>query len=613
MLKLTKSSKIDFDQYVRDLEKLGFIYASKDDMYDVCSYLQMKANTLRTICCDVMSARSGYVYNSLDKQSVGNYLMNVEHVPENMIYKKSKTTGNYGVSLDSKKVLGPLYDRGFAREFIYYYKEWNSVKNISGSLSKIIDKMVPTDKVDYLGRTLSKITFQEITEAPNRRVYYVNTSLQQIPSIANVAIKAPKGYVLVSGDFKQSDVRIAYSLMLKDESNINLMTTSDDIYEVFARMFLGDEFDKNYFLEHRKEFKVNTLAPIYGATGGLTDFSSKFISKANRYLESAPVYQEYVRRVNKNINLNVKLNPSSGIYSPVYVTSYFGFEQPVQIDYGYGNTDSLKTKLRDKVLNTPIQTGTSEIVIATERAIMNDFAKEGITPENGGIYAYMNRHDELLFLLKEDYLDKAYIFQQNEDVIVDDWIPLKTEFTFSTQYDKEDEELNKYAHSFYRAPEPLPRDYLNSNSVFMPVEDIGEIFIGINSDSEMGTTFVSFFDPSVNKVSFEAYKSVNPDEIISGVVGAVTRNAKTFLKKGCSRLIVYNSLGVESSTVANNLSVVLSSNGNATELSKANLLSIYCDNDYREQSNLPVIENSTLTNSMGYIKSVLRNGELLEE
>lgn len=613
MLRLTKDSFIDFDGYVRDLDYLGFIYASKEDMISVCNDLNYKVNTLKTICVDIMTSRSGYVYNKLDRKSIGNYLLHAENAPESVVYKRSKTTGNVDISLDSKKVLDPLYDRGYAREFIYHYKKLSSLKSILGSLSKIVDRMVPSDRVDSEGRPLYKITFREINEAPNRRVYYTDTSLQQIPKIANSALKAPKGYVLVSGDFKQSDVRIAYSLMLKDPSNIKLMTSSDDIYEVFARMFLGDDFDKEFFLENRKDFKVNTLAPIYGATGGLTSFASNFITKANNYLETAPRYQEFVKRINKQIDLNIKLNPKSGIYSPIYVNSYFGFEQPVQIDYEYGKTEILKSKLRDKVLNTPIQTGTSEIVIATERAIMDSFAKEGITPENGGIYAYMNRHDELLFLLKEDYLDKSYIFQEHEDVIVDDWIPLKTEFSFSIEYDKDNESLNEYAHSFYRDPEPLPKDYLNSSTNYMPIEETKEIYVGNKYSEQLGCYFVSFLDLDKELVSFESYNTTNMDDVVNGILTTLSRNSQNFIDEDITKVIVYNAFGLSSSTVLNNLLVVFMPDGSATDLARASLFALYCCNETMETNGLVSESNSTLDNSIGYIRRILSNGELLKD
>lgn len=612
MLRLTKDSFIDFDGYVRDLDYLGFIYASKEDMISVCNDLNHKVNTLKTICVDIMTSRSGYVYNKLDRKSIGNYLLHAENAPESVVYKRSKATGNVDISLDSKKVLDPLYDRGYAREFIYHYKKLSSLKSILGSLSKIVDRMVSSDKIDSEGRPLHKITFREINEAPNRRVYYTDTSLQQIPKIANSALKAPKGYVLVSGDFKQSDVRIAYSLMLKDPSNIKLMTSSDDIYEVFARMFLGDDFDKEFFLENRKDFKVNTLAPIYGATGGLTSFASNFISKANKYLETAPRYQEFVKRINKQIDLNIKLNPKSGIYNPIYVNSYFGFEQPVQIDYEYGKTEILKSKLRDKVLNTPIQTGTSEIVIATERAIMDSFAKEGITPENGGIYAYMNRHDELLFLLKEDYLDKSYIFQEHEDVIVDDWIPLKTEFSFSIEYDKGNESLNEYAHSFYRDPEPLPKDYLNSSTNYMPIEETKEIYIGNKYSEQLGCYFVSFLDLDKELISFESYNTNSIDDVVNGILTTLSRNSQNFIDEDITKIIVYNAFGLSSSTVLNNLLVVFMPDGSATDLARASLFALYCCNETMETNGLVPESNSTLDNSIGYIRRILSNGELLK-
>ena len=605
MLKLTKGIDLDFERYLDDLNELGFIYASRKDLSRVYEYVNAQVETLRTLCVEIMTSKSGYSYNNLDSKQIANYLIYFERCPENMIFKRGK------LSLDSKKVLKPLFDKGFAQEFISMYMQFTSSRSIRGYLRKIIEDLEKTDEVDSSGNNLYRIRFAEIKEAPNRRVYYNNKSIQQIPSIANVALKAPSDYVIVSGDFKQSDVRIAYSLFLKDSSNINLMTSSDDIYEVYARMFLGDSFDKNYFKEHRDEFKVLTLAPVYGAKSGMTPFANNYISKANEYLKHCDRYQEYLRRINKHIDLNM-LNGRSGIGLPLYITSYFGFEQAVSLPpYSTYDVKKARTDLINKALNVPVQTGTSEIVVATERAIMDKFAEVGVTSENGGIYAYMNRHDELVFLLKADNLKYSYIFQEHEDVIVDDWIPLKIEFEYQTTYKQPNEEVTKLAKSFYKPKEELPKNYLESNSTYMPISDICEIGLGYSANLDLGVTFVSFYDSVKRKVSFEVYNTTNCDELLNGIIGTISRNSKEFIDSGVQKLIIYSTLSTEKSLSISNLLINLSSKCEASVLSDAKTLALYCEDDFLKQKGLPKKNSEVIQDSLPFIKSVLSNGELI--
>lgn len=77
---------------------------------------------------------------------------------------------------------------------------------------------------------------------------------------------------------------------------------------------------------------------------------------------------------------------------PFAVKSYFGHEEII-------NVDSYDRNPLFKALNTPIQAGTSEVVILTVNKILDMFYELGYTEDD--VSVYMVRHDEPVFKVKE--------------------------------------------------------------------------------------------------------------------------------------------------------------------------------------------------------------------
>ena len=69
----------------------------------------------------------------------------------------------------------------------------------------------------------------------NLRFNYSNENIISFPKEISAMIKAPEGHILAWGDFAQSDARIAYNTLLKDEENYKYISAfPDDIYAGFA-------------------------------------------------------------------------------------------------------------------------------------------------------------------------------------------------------------------------------------------------------------------------------------------------------------------------------------------------------------------------------------------
>lgn len=594
MLKLTKDHIINFSSYLEDLEKLGYVYVSRKILDDTIERLYSQVETLAYRCKDIMACRSAYYYCDLSKKVVIKYLQQYENCPESMFWiKKSQSE-----SLNTKQVLEPLLERGFAKEFITTYIDYMSKKTIRENLSKMVERLEFCDEKDYAGEPLYKLFFT-YEEKVNLRVYTKNYNIQGIPKECSRCLRAPQGYVIVSGDFKQSDLRIAYSLLLMSEENLPIMMSYSDSYEALARILMGDKFDLEHFKTHRNTaYKKDSLAPIYGATTASTQASTEYVRAANKYLASCPNYAEYKRRLMKLIDLDL----------PVKVTSYFGNTQRVEASIGNYNKQKIRNEKLNFALNSPIQTGTSEIVISVERSIMDAFAKVGATPENGGIYAYLNRHDELLFLLNTDYLEYAYIFQEHQTVQVDNWIPLQIEFNFTREYTKEDDEIQQLAERYFKPAEIVPVPKYTPEDVYIPAQDVLEVGIGLYKMTAIGKTVISYYDYIKNRVSYELCPSTDEDRIYESVQTKLAINANNLKEQeDVNAIYACTNLVLADTSVFANVFIKFTPNYSSKVHILAQDLAEYMAYRYCKRENIPFTMNPSLHASMERVARISAN------
>lgn len=591
MLKLSKDHIVDFNTYLDDLEYLGYVYVNRKLLDDTIERLYSQVETLAYRCKDIMACRSAYYYCDLSKKVVIKYLQQYENCPESMFWTKKSQSE----SLDAKKVLEPLIERGFAKEFLSTYIEYMSRKTVRENLVKMVERLEVSDKKDFKGEQLYKLYFS-YEKKVNLRVYTKNYNIQGMPKECSRCLTAPEGYVIVSGDFKQSDLRIAYSLMLMSEENLPIMMRYDDKYEAMARILMGDKFDLEHFKTHRNSaYKKDSLAPIYGATSASTQASTEYVKAANRYLASCPNYAEYKRRLVKMIDLDL----------PVKVTSFFGNTQRVEASVGNYNKQRIRTEKLNFALNSPIQTGTSEIVSSVERSIMDAFAKVGATPENGGIYAYLNRHDELLFLLSTDYLEYSHIFQDHQIVQVDNWIPLEIEFSFSREYTKEDDEVQKLAERYYKPAEILPMPKYSEEARYIPAQDVLEVAVGICKLSSINKTVISYYDYIKSRVSYELCPSTDEDIIYQSVQTKLAINANNLkAQEDVNAMYVCTDLVLKDTSVFANIFIKFTPNYSSNVYIQAQTLAEYMAYKYCTREKIPFTMSPSLEASMDKVAMI---------
>ena len=516
MIKFTKNSYVDIEKYEARLKSVPYIVLDVPRMSSIRKYNLNVQTTLYKLTQACIAANSGNRYASLSKDNMYRYLVEYEGVPDRRI----GSTPNGDISMDVNKYLKPLYEDGYAQEFLSLYLEYVGIKKSNSDIGSIIsDCYIPIDD-DH--PDLRQCTFN-VAQRDNLRFFYNNVNVVNIPKIYNDCIVAPPGYVLVAGDFAQSDFRIAYNLLLRDETNSEIMDNEEDKYTGMAKILakaFNEDFDEDKFKAERKIFKTNALGPLYGKERARSKASQETVDRMNAFLKLCPRYQKFKKSLISRIELGL----------PVSVDSYFGNSISVPIKGGKnGAIDTL-----NKALNAPIQTGTSEIMILLVNSILDKFASLGYT-EGEDFSIYYSRHDEPLFIIKEDLMKDSWIFKNASDILVDNWTPLRIDFSFHRKYTVECPELD----ALYKKSIIANRDKIEicepstGEFDYHAVKDT--IVLGVYNDKVGDKSILCIYDENNNRALYRLYDNTN--EFV------VAENANNEVLKLCTDLYRRNANG----------------------------------------------------------------------
>lgn len=374
MLKFYSTDIPDVELYESRLRAPGYIYLNKEKASKLLVYQDVCRVSCYNLAKIVMKANSSNRYRELSDDMVCDYLLEVERCPE---YKILSNKNKRGYSIESKSVLMPLLQNGYAREFLEPFIEFKSLKKQCSTIRNMIAGLVSDDTVNEEGQAIERLAYK-VNVQTNLRFNYNNFDIVTIPHIYNSCVSVPKGKILVWADFDQSDLRIAYNLFLRDKNNAKIMDACDDKYEGMARLVAAvnnEPFDLDKFKKERDLYKVHVLKTIYGGQPAGTEEERQFIKKLQNFLNTCPRYVEYKKRLDDKCALGL----------PLQINSYFGHTEIYNIGYN-------KSSAVNFGLNSPNQTGTSEIMVLTVNTILNKFYELGYTQDQVDIY-YV-RHDE---------------------------------------------------------------------------------------------------------------------------------------------------------------------------------------------------------------------------
>lgn len=495
MFKINRTDKVDINLYDERINRTGFILFDRDRLNRDLDYYNAHAET----CYDL--ARMRMLYKSqlncayMNQKTILRYLMEYEHCPESF-FSTGKTKG---YSLESKRVLVPLLERGFAQMFLEPYMEY---KSWSAKCSKI--KTIVTSCTECIGENVNGVSLYKLpflaSLQKNLRFNYKDFDIiSQIPKSMADCISVEDGYFLAWGDFAQSDLRIAYNLYLRTPENDKIFAACSDKYEAIARMLAklnNEQFDIDTFKAQRQSYKKNTLATVYGQRSTINAEDNAFVHSFANFIEHVPTYEKYCKRIDQYNELKM----------PLMVSSYFGFVQ--QMYDGYGSSANSK---KYEALNTPCQTGTSELVILVVNHILDTAYKLGYTEDD--ISLYMTRHDEPIFKIKNTAKDLMTLLYDHSTIIVDDWSPLQLDWEFGYNYKITDDDLtHEFETKIANFQETQVPTTAFCNTDYEPLPALFTVGIAkcVTPDAK---TIVTFYDNQNNEAMYSLLDTIDQEAV----------------------------------------------------------------------------------------------------
>ncbi len=430
MLKLDsnkmKTTKLEYEvllyTYCRALfnvEYADLLLANTQALYDGC------VHSLQRYVHDL----SGKDFDSIDAEHAMKFLIDYEGVePSEFIVRKRAPSGKpYETTSFDEDTREKLVNKDLALEFMEYYEDVAKLKYSLQNFKSLRGMMYKSDKIGHNGKPMYAVPFQ-YSPAVTGRTYTNKMSVQAIPKGFLKAIQAPKGWHILWCDFDQIDLNVALNICLINEDDIELkefLLQVNDKYEAFARYMYfksNQVFDVDEFKQHRPLYKQLILSCIYKASLQSLKFASKndsFSQKLYDTVNDNAAYIVFRERLLSAIRIPENFN----------VYTYFG-----SVRHCIGGSHNNERS----IFNTPIQ-GTSQDIMElfTQEVCgrMQPFSREGLV-----FFPYFNRHDEMLFLVRDDIVSELYRVIDCMNIQVDDWSPISLSWDIGNIYGVRDEE-----------------------------------------------------------------------------------------------------------------------------------------------------------------------------
>lgn len=581
MIKFTRTSPVDIPLYEGRLQYKKYIHIDKEKLFKIRNYNVARFEALEKRLQTILQVDSSCKLRALDATNIFDLLVNYLGCP---VSRFTSGTQKRGFSI-AKTVLEPLYAQGYAQDFLEARLEYSHLKSINSNPIGMLSFMEYHEEVDAYDNPIHRINFN-VNQQQNLRYNYKEYDIVAIPNEYKECIVAPKGKILVWGDFEQADFRIAYNTLLRDESNKDIFDACNDKYEAMARVIARENnevFNIEEFKRERPLYKVYTLATIYGKRSGNTKTETAFVKKLARYLEKNKRYMEFYKRIKDNQKLNL----------PLTIESYFGYETILSVQQK-GGKDSL-----NKALNTPMQTGTSEVVIRTTNEILNYFYDKGFTEED--IHISYVRHDEPVFLIDEKLMEHSWMFSEFEDVFIDDWTPLRVAFKFGYTYTVEDPQLTFK----YKVLSEENRDKITvlepskEHIDFYPIKKVLHLGVGTYKLPD-GNTVMTFMDCDTKQIDPILVSTSDDVDLHDEMLYNIAKVVDKIVDSGCGRVVIYNEFKAGDEFIDKISCKFIA--GKSTNLSLADMQAEYIGYKYCKKYNLEVEIKEYITMRLDTLK-----------
>ena len=521
MKKFTKNTVIDFDLYQRHLQYLSEIYLDYDLAIAYYNEAHAKMDSYRNQTHRYIKAMSGGTCRNVKRDTLYKYLLYIEKCPAQMFATNKNQSG---WTVNRKEVLEPLYNMGYATEFFNHYFAYGTYKSLDSDIYSLITAhSFETEKVNVNGKRLLSCPYF-VNQKTNFRYNYSNHDIITIPTWCKDIVTVPKGKVLVWGDFAQADLRSAYNIFIRDEDNIKVVKSCDDMYEAMARIIYGDEFNLEDFKKKRNMMKAVILSCVYGKRSDFESEKTEFLQAFGRYLdEHCSKYKEYKERIKQH----------KAFRSQIVLNTYFGETTIVDQSVRWGK------KVEYQCLNYPIQSSTSLIVILTVNTLLKQFYDLGYTEDQIGVY--YTRHDEPIFIMDEELMEDSWIFKDFHKIFIDDWYPMQLDFEFGYYYSVPNTELqDKYEESVkrnqYRIKEEVESEPVDDN--FLPLKELYNVYVGVATAYD-GDTIATLYDAENKQCQYLKFK---PSEGNLPIKATLAWEEDAIYARGYGGVIVNNNI-----------------------------------------------------------------------
>jgi hypothetical protein len=444
MFEMPMDAEIDIQSYEHFMNERREIYL---DMSKIASEVESLGKKIKSrkeqIVYLMFSTLKRWIWEFSKSDIVDYFILN--GVPDNMLFKKA--TGRETLA---KPVLQKIYDLGFCTDFILLYIDYNSLKYYMSKIKILISRLHCKSKVKGNdGEDLTVVNF-DIARTYNRRYSTSNENVIGFYGGIRSGMKAKDGYLLVSGDFPQIDGKSALYLYFKTALVLDMISKTDDSYLVYKELVrhvqnMHDKYQLERILGSSEPRSTRELEQrIQHFDPSILPFENKGIRDVYKVITLKTVYNSRVRlRIAMDLANSIE---SIGRYRAIkeYIEFFYRIGYPIVVKsrFGYERviTERGLFETKSRAFNSPIQTTSSEIIIAYTVEIIKEFRSRGYGIDD--IRLYLNRHDEPILEVKRDVFEaNAKIFSDMSRILVHGWYPFKIDWLVGTAYKQRDSYL----------------------------------------------------------------------------------------------------------------------------------------------------------------------------
>jgi len=546
MMRMSKDHRFDFTKATMYLAEGTSVYLDTGPVSQSIAHLAAVEKSYLTQLRENMYSIFKYVPAGISQTTLFRFL---EESGLPLKYWQTKKKDSF-----TQKHQQKMIDDNVLADWADLYREYKRQKKYNETVSSMLSRIRYSPKIDAADGSLVTEVAYNLTPDYNRRF---NTNKENVIGLyGNLrnSLKVPKGFVMVGSDFPQIDGKGALNTYFKTEEMLNINEHTEDSYLVFRELArqIHHHHDKHLYeksVEGSDEAQ-KLLRRISLHDPNVQEFSDKAVRDIYKVIALKTVYNspqsDFKNAASEHQFLKSALDISSRyliikhyvkflreIGYPVVAKSKFGYSRPV--------TDEKEFDALAKVFNSPIQATSSEIILNFISHILDQFREKGYTKDD--VRLYVNRHDEPIFMIREELLAKyMYIFKNASHILIDGWKPFEMTWNFGYSYG---ENLDRFQEMYDAIPydkteiETLGREHRNDLEP-LPLE-MPDIVAFNYRELPNGETYLVFSryigDIPMDGYHFDGYKDPRKIEYVLKQLTEPIEGSKEKITQYCHLLL----------------------------------------------------------------------------